>query len=407
MTFDKLCKVFMMQDPFYGIILASLQRVPCKASFCDTLCVTKVGDSFRLYYNPDFISQFNDDTVLQLLRHEVLHLCLEHLYISMDKGFYKDEQQARKFNIACDLEVNCYLDRSKMQAEVGGMWCEDFGYDRKLGALAYFKLLENDPNFQSQSQGGSGEGSKGSGRYRIVINNKEKSSFDAHDQWPKEMTEAEKELIKADIESLITYAAEETEKAHGTIPGEMKILLDKIKINKPKPVTDWKRFCRRYMGNEYTYFTKKSRKRESNRFPDAAGTRHQRKSRILVAIDTSGSVSMPEYMEFMGQILTMKEKANFRILECDAEIQKEYEFNGKIHTELHGCGGTDFQPVVDYYIKHRNEFDCLVYFTDGYCDIPSNTPKDTLWVISSNGDHDRSKYRVNGASSVFIPRKEA
>ena len=35
-------------------------------------------------------------------------------------------------------------------------------------------------------------------------------------------------------------------------------------------------------------------------------------------------------------------------------------------------------------------------------DIPKDTPKETLWVISSRGDHDRKKYTVNGASSVFI-----
>ena len=222
--------------------------------------------------------------------------------------------------------------------------------------------------------------------------------------WPKDPSRADMEALTQQVESLVAFAAEETEKHRGTLPFEVHGMVEKMR-KKPKPVADWRKFCRRFMGNEYTYLTKKSRRRESNRFPDAAGTRHQKKSRILVAIDTSGSVSMPEYKEFMGQILTLKEKANFRIIECDAKIQNEYEFTGKIHYDLHGGGGTDFQPVVDYFIEHKREFDCLVYFTDGYSEIPRNTPKDTLWVISSQGDLNRNKYRVNGCSSVFIPKK--
>lgn len=417
MNFDKLCKVFMMQDPFYGIILASMQRLPCKPSYCETLCVSKTGESLRLDYNPDFINRFDDDTVLELIKHEVLHVCFEHICMSAERGYYKDQQVAETFNIACDLEVNCYLNRGKMQNEVGGMWCEDFGYDKRLGALKYFELLSNNSVFQKQlqqhimqSQGSgmqgnqsNGAGNQGNGS-SAASSGKSSSTFDDHGKWPKEMSSAEVQLLKGDIESLIVYAAEETEKARGTVPAEMQIILDKVK-KAPRPVTDWKRLCRRYMGNEYTYLTKKSRKRESNRFPDAAGTRHQRKSRILVAIDTSDSVCMPEYMEFMGQIKTMKDKVDFRILECDSRIQSEYEFTGTIHTDVHGGGRTDFKPVVDYYINRRREFDCLVYFTDGFSDIPKNTPRDTLWVISSDGDHNRSKYRVNGCSSVFIPKK--
>jgi len=73
---------------------------------------------------------------------------------------------------------------------------------------------------------------------------------------------------------------------------------------------------------------------------------------------------------------------------------------------LHGGGGTSFQPPIDLFLKDRRKYDALVYFTDGEASIPSNTPKDTLWVISSKGDKDRAKYRVNGASVVFIPKKE-
>lgn len=43
--------------------------------------------------------------------------------------------------MAVDAEANCYLDRSKMQKEAGGIWVEDFGFDRNLGAREYYNLF--------------------------------------------------------------------------------------------------------------------------------------------------------------------------------------------------------------------------------------------------------------------------
>ena len=233
------------------------------------------------------------------------------------------------------------------------------------------------------------------------------SSFDDHSMWPDNMTEEDKENLNQVIDDMLVFAAEEVEKGCGKIPGEMVGKITDIRNRKkPKPVTDWKKYFRRYIGNEFSDVIKKSRKRESKRFPDAAGNRHRRKSNILVAIDTSGSVSMPEYREFFGQLRTMRKDVSFHVVECDEEIQYEYDFNGTIRDELHGGGGTSFQPPVDMFLANRRKYEGLVYFTDGVCEIPKNTPKETLWVVSSKGDHNRAKYKVNGASVVFIPEQK-
>jgi len=232
-------------------------------------------------------------------------------------------------------------------------------------------------------------------------------SFDDHSMWPSEMSEEEMENLNQVIDDMLVFAAEEVEKGCGSIPGELVGKITDIRNKKkPKPVTDWKKYFRRYIGNEFSDVIKKSRKRESKRFPDAAGNRHKRKSHILVAIDTSGSVSMPEYREFFGQLRTMRKDVSFHVVECDTKIQFEYDFNGTIREELHGGGGTDFQPPVDMYLANRRKFEGLVYFTDGGAPIPNNTPKETLWVVSSQGDHNRARYKVNGASVVFIPKQK-
>lgn len=275
---------------------------------------------------------------------------------------------------------------------------------------------------QEQSTGQTGQNGQGGGGGQSSQGNQPQQTMtdwiyeqtqiddimDDHSQWPDDEGEAEKEQVKQIVDDLLVFAANETEKSRGVIPGELQGKIELIRNRKrPKPVADWKRFLRRYLGYEFTETIKKSKKRESRRFPDAAGNRHRKKSKILVAIDTSGSVSMPEYNEFFGQITTLTASANFTVIECDSRIQHQYEYTGKPNQTLHGGGGTSFQPVVDMYNEHRKDYDALVYFTDGEASIPKDTPKDTLWVISSLGNHDKKRYQINGATAVFIPQKTA
>ena len=463
MDFEKICMMFTMQEPYYGILLSAMRRMPVKASECSTMGVARSGNVFKLGYNPDFVSKLDIDTTLEIMKHECLHIAFNHLTMWDSDDVSEEEHRLR--NIAEDLEVNCYLDINKMKG-VNPALPEKFGFDRKLGAREYYRLLvqlaqqkqqqaqakqpiqlcnggqggeddrqqQNGQSGQNQNQANNNTGSSspssaspdenneeqqnnqqsGSGNSQHITNDtidqimSGTSEFDDHSKWPDDMTQEEQELIQQQIEDMLVFAADEVEKACGDIPGEM---IGKINIlrnkKKPKPVADWKRYMRRYMGNEFSEFIRKSKKRESRRFPDAAGNRHRRKSHILVAIDTSGSVSMPEYQEFFGQIKTLTAVADFHVVECDAIIQHEYDYRGKPNMVLHGGGGTSFQPPIDLFNKDKKKYDALIYFTDGGAWIPNDTPKDTLWVISSRGDQSsRKKYQVNGASVAFIPKQK-
>lgn len=419
MDFEKICMMFTMQEPFYGIMLSSMERVPVKPEECQTLGVTRSGNVFRLVYNPEFVDPLPVDTVLELLKHEVLHVAFNHFsiwdYETTDPGEW------RKRNIAEDMEVNGYLNKSKIDM-LNPVYASKINMEDKEGSRAYYKALPdmkqsgqavcvvvpcnggvgNGP-VQVGSQQGQGQSDKQQGKGRGTSPGEDEFNvIDDHSMWPKGITEAERSLIQQAVDDLVDFAATETEKKCGTIPSEMKGKIEKIRT-KPRPVTDWKRYFRRYIGNEFSEVIRKSKKRESKRFPEAAGNRHRRKSHILVGIDTSGSVSMPEYKEFMGQLRTLADSTTFHVIECDSDIQYEYDFKRNIPETLHGGGGTSFNPVIDRYWENKRRYEGIVYFTDGYSSIPQNTPKECLWVISSKGDKNKNKYKVNGASVVFIP----
>ena len=462
MDFEKICTIFTMQEPYYGILLSAMDRFPTDK--IPTMGVMRSGNVFRLGYNPAFIADKDLATMMAYLKHECMHIAFNHFTLFDTPASCAAEQELR--NIAADMEINGYIDWSGVNTN-GLVFARDFGWGDKLGTMEYFGRLlninqqqnqaqnpknpcngglggksqnqssggqqgqqngnsqnqsqsqgqqQNQNQAQSQGQGQNGnnqgnlngKGQSGAGQNDMQLSsqmqNEAQKQFDDHSMWPNDMTEDEIENLRQSIDDLVDFAAEEVEKGCGTVPGEM---VGRIKLirerKKPKPVADWKKYFRRYIGNEFSDQIKKSRKRESKRFPDAAGNRHRRKSHILVAIDTSGSVSMPEYREFFGQLRTMKD-VTFHVVECDTRIQFEYDFNGKIRETLHGGGGTDFYPPVQMYLENRRKYEGLVYFTDGGALIPSNTPKETLWVVSSKGDHNRERYRVNGASVVFIPQ---
>ena len=460
MDFEKICMMFTMQEPYYGILLSSMRRIPVPESVCSTMGVARSGNVFKLGYNPNFVNNLDVDTTIELLKHEVLHVAMGQMTMWDDKDVSKEEHRLR--NIAMDMEVNCYLNLSKMKG-VNPVLPEKFGFAKKLGTREYYKKLielaqqqqqqaqaqqptkpcnggqggnsqqpqqqsqqgddEQQEQEQSSNSGGknnssqqnnnsNGQGKQGQGN-QISQNTIDQmmsgtDEIDDHSQWPDDMTQEEQELINQQIEDMLVFAADEIEKSRGEIPGELVGRIELIRNKKkPKPVADWKRYMRRYMGNEFSEFIRKSKKRESRRFPDAAGNRHRRKSHILVAIDTSGSVSMPEYQEFFGQIRTLTAVADFHVVECDAIIQHEYDYRGKPNMVLHGGGGTSFQPPIDLFNKDKKKYDALIYFTDGCAWIPKDTPKDTLWVVSSKGDQSsRKKYQVNGASVAFIPKQK-
>lgn len=61
---------------------------------------------------------------------------------------------------------------------------------------------------------------------------------------------------------------------------------------------------------------------------------------------------------------------------------------------------TDFNPPVNYYIKHKKEYASLIYFTDGECSLPEKHPSGMVWVITSNGYHQDYPGKV-----IYIPKE--
>ena len=382
MKIEKAYKKLLIENPFYGLFLLGLSKVIDKS--VETACVRKRGINCELVINPEYWETLDDIQQLNLIQHEIYHIVFQHMFMT---PFFKNHEV---LNVAADCEVNSYLQNLDDTWIVPSM----FNAESKLGTKIYYDIIISQTPPPSPQGGGGSNGSNGL-----------PDTKDDHSSWDKEFKEcsdAEKQLIQNQINSQIKTAAEQTMKMRGTIPAEMKAIVDEL--FKPKPrVFDWKAYFRRMLGSIYDINIKKTRRKESIRFPGAAGIKHKKKVSILVAVDTSGSVNDEELKDFFSEITYIyKAGARITILECDAAISANYEYTGKWTGKVHGRGGTDFQPVIDYYRKNIKDYAALVYFTDGECSIPNNVPRDTIWVITSAGDH-KKEYP---GRTLFIPSKD-
>lgn len=60
---------------------------------------------------------------------------------------------------------------------------------------------------------------------------------------------------------------------------------------------------------------------------------------------------------------------------------------------------TDFNPPIEYYIKHKKEYASLIYFTDGESYLPDKKPAGMIWIITSNGYHQDFP-----GKTIYIPK---
>lgn len=350
MNLEKCCKKLLIEHPFYGIFLLGLSKV--LDTSIETACVQKKGINCELAINPHYWNTLTDELQVSLLLHEIYHIVFQHMFL------WDSFDNKKLLNIAADAEVNSYIDNLSPD------WIHPskFNLQVKQGTKFYYE--------------------------NIKINGGEFNTIDDHSHWKSDFqncSDAEKQLIQNQINSQIKSTAEQIRKTHGTIPRELSVIIEELFKVKPR-IFNWKAYFRRMLGYIYDINIKKTRKKESNRFPEAAGVKHKKKVSILVAVDTSGSVKNQELLDFFSEINHIyKAGARITILECDTKISANYEYIGTFTGKIHGRGGTNFQPPVDYYREHLKEYSALIYFTDGECSLPENTPKDVIWVITPGG----------------------
>ena len=366
-------KELMFDEPFYGLLLVSLNKVFDES--VKTACVSVSGISFSLKIAPTFWHSLSPIQKKGLLKHELMHLAFFHL---TDYDHLVNRLIA---NYAMDIEINQYIDSSWLPENGLGLHSfPELKLKPKQGTKYYYdKLLELHDDVKQKLTSAAENGDTS-----IELPDGTNITLTNHDWGDVEsLDEGTQRVIREQLKGILISTAETVQKNKGSVPGEFAEILNAL-LEEPESKFDWKGYIRRFSGKSVKIYTKKSRRKLSKRYEGNPGLKIKQKKHILVAIDTSGSVSKSELTEFLSEIYHLqKTGSEVTIIHCDTAISHVDKYvHGKEYV-IHGRGGTSFQPVIDYYNEHIKNISCLIYFTDGEAPAPINARGNILWVLSS------------------------
>ena len=377
---SKIAKKLMLDEPFYGLFLLTLNKR--ENTNIPTACVSLQGINQSLEINPEYWNSLPELQRIGLLKHELLHIMFHHFLL--DTTMYPD---AKLRNIAADIEINQFIDEQNKSKEWLGLTSvPNLVLPEKAGTRVYYDMIKDKASTCPQVQ-----------NWLDGLGDDSDEFADGHGMWgDPNMDEATKKLIGKQLEHQVKEIAEHLDKKgsnfRGTLPGTLVEWIDSL-FELPVPVTDWKSYFKRFISSSDKVVTKKSRNKYNKRFPGNPALKIKHKKNILVAIDTSGSVSSDNLVEFLGQLLHIHKTGHeVTVMECDAKITNIFKYKGDKEIAITGRGGTDFQPAIDYFNQHIQTYNTLVFFTDGYAPAPTPPKRPMLWVMTKDGETKTTKF---------------
>ena len=388
-------RIFMMMKyPFFGFMMYAMKdKVGTRVSRAGT-------DGVQIFWNPKFVNTLDRNDVVFVMAHEVMHCALMHLWRT--KG--KDEDV---WNQATDAFIN------EMLLTEAGFSTKITDMVRRKGAAAesaeaiYEDLMKKQKEKQKGPKGppgkpgkpgedddddeGGGGGGGGGGRDEKGL----QKSFDVHTQWAGSANETAQRQIADEWKQVLTSA----KKMGGSIPASLNRLIDQI----TDPKIDWRLELFGHLSFQEDY----SWSRPDRRFLHTGiilPSLHSEKSRVVVVVDTSGSVTGDLLATFWSEVVGIMQNNNIegRVILADAAVLAEYEAEDFTPgVVIKGGGGTNFIPafekIYDYmsygYIPTK-----VIYITDLMGTFPPDSPlaNDTIWVVTEQDAENAERMSVRG-----------
>jgi len=346
---------------------------------CDMRCGKGV-----IEYNPERLELFDDNQLALRLKAEVVRIILKHPYQRQPYNPRRDVMRLSSDLTLCDnldgmdtigLEPPSIFDIERDQA---------FEQYYSLMAGQVLQLEQNadadgipiDMDLPSSSQGDGSEGD-------IT-----KSMLEADagaSLWEEDELMSEK--VNHEIET-----AQRTNQ-WGSLGGDLKSLIESTLVSKQ----NFRAILSQFRASILSTKRHLTRMRPNRRYGfDAMGSQYAYSTRLLVAVDVSGSVPDEDIRKFLAVINRFFKQGIERIevIEFDSKITTEKpillkQASKSIHVT--GRGGTNFQPAIDFYYEHE-EYDGLVFLTDGFAArpvVPDNKRhKPLAWILTTNGGNE-------------------
>jgi predicted metal-dependent peptidase len=379
----------LLKEPFYAHFLSGVVREVTNE--VPTAAVGIRQGKISLLVNENFFLEELNSTSerVAVIKHETLHIIFKHLFRF---NFKKNHQKI--FNLAADIVVNQFIGNWNLpESAITLSTFPDLGLEPNKSVEWYYnklnKLNEEIKNQDSDESNNTNISASISADNLKKLLNNQKTSHSDHSQWSNEsQNNVSTRSLETELDRMIIQAKDRTStKDYGSLPAGISSLISNI-IKERKPKVNWKRALKIFSTNSRKTRIYHSMKRISKRYGTRPGIKIKRFQKMAVAIDTSGSIQIEQLSDFFNEIHGIwKQGAEIELIECDAKVQKTYNYDGNTPKLINGGGGTSFDPVFSYLRKNRfKKYDGCIYLTDGYASEPTIKPPCKLfWVITKNG----------------------
>lgn len=387
-------------------------------------CYMRIGKG-RLEYNPGWLRELSDAAFEEVVRIEMLRAFLKHPYERQPTGATRKNMYSAsdmvltshyKFRIIQLKKPLLYHLPSKMHYE----WYLAHIPPRQLGGNSDPSDIPGDTpdqeSEQAQGQASPDSTSDGmQGQEDQDVSNEDNTSTPPDDETQNiECTHQNLARANEDDSRQQDYGAaaelwEEDEsrqleinelimqiKDWGSISGSM---VEQIMASTQAKI-DYRKALAGFRASVISSKRNLTRMRPSRRWGfEQMGSKYAFSTSLLIAVDTSGSISTEMLKHFFSVIIKFFKYGieQIDVIQFDCEIQGECMSLKKAKKQksfaIHGRGGTSFQPVLDYLHEH-NCYDGLIILTDGEADIPNKgsiTRTRILWICESENSYNRHK----------------
>lgn len=386
---DRLKKTrakMLVRHPFFATLMMSMPMIETDE------IPTAATDMKSLYINPQFIASIDDDVLMFVIAHEIMHTALTH-------GLRQQSRVQLRWNVACDYAINLILQDSKFK-----IWPQALldGKYRDMSADTIYNLLTKEEDQQKQKGGkgqpqqGSGDQSQGAGSgdddddysgnnpATGEPGNKHHSPMLGDLKKPEgDGDQVAEDRLRKDIQQRVAQAAA-IARMTGNMPGSLERFVSQVL----EPKVPWYDTLRHLM----TEFDKADEDwmHRNRRFSVyLPSDRSEDRLGIAVGIgDTSGSIGNQELIDYGSEFIGIAEQTKpeeIRMVWADTRVAGEqvFEPGDDIDLKPQGGGGTDMRVPLKY--AEQFEPRVVVLFTDGYTPWPAEPPPFPLIVCCTTG----------------------
>lgn len=343
---------------------------------CDMRCGKGV-----IEYNPERLEHFDDSQLALRLKAEVVRIILKHPYQRQPYNPRRDVMR-----LSSDLTL---CDNMEGMDTVGLEPPRVFDIPRDQAFEQYYSLMAGQVMQLEQETDGDG----------IPINMPADGQGDGKGELTDSLLNADAGASLWEEDELMTekvnHEIETAQRCNqwGSLGGDLKALIESTLVSKQ----NFRAILSQFRASILSTKRHLTRMRPNRRYGwDAMGSQYAYSTRLLVAVDVSGSVPDEDIRKFLAVINRFFKQGieSIEVIEFDSDITTDKPLQLKQAANsirVIGRGGTNFQPAIDFYYEHE-EYDGLVFLTDGYAATPKlpddKRHKPLAWILTAQGGNE-------------------